>query len=49
MPDSSPSVTIIIATTAEAKRDDDIRQAISSIRSASKNPVTILVYVNGNR
>lgn len=49
MPDSPPSVTIIIATTAEAKRDDDIRQAISSIRNASASPVIILVYVNGNR
>lgn len=49
MPDPQPSVTIVIATTAEAKRDDDIRQAISSIRSASSSPVVILVYVNGNR
>lgn len=46
---NSPVVTVIIPTTAEAKREMQIKRCIDSIRASSVDPVQILMVVNGAR
>ncbi len=47
--ESPPTVTVIIPTTAEERRKEGIKRAVTSIRNASLSPVSILLYVNGKR
>ena len=42
-------VTVIIPTTAQLSRKDEIRRCIASIRNSSRSPVDIIAVVNGSR
>jgi hypothetical protein len=44
-----PRVTAIIPTACVKERADSLIRAISSLHAASRDPITILVIINGNR